>query len=260
MSIEAMQLALEALNESVAFQEGGRQKAIGAVKALRLALSQQTVTAIACGIAGMAKTTCPYCEQSFAFEHEQPTTGEPALIVEREPNYWSHGHYYEGNKPHINPIKIWSLPIGTKLYTRPAPSVPDEKPLPDLMMASYHEAIGWNACRAAIQQAEAQQPATPEPFGFTYQAEIEYAHTTGGNGSFWRFPPDNDDEAVPLYTHPAPSAPGDVVLDAKRYRWLCEDHADPETRARCREILERLPVMGYGAAVQLIDDAMLAAK
>ena len=28
--------------------------------------------------------------------------------------------------------------------------VPPEKPLPDLMLASYHEAIGWNACRKAM--------------------------------------------------------------------------------------------------------------
>lgn len=48
--------------------------------------------------------------------------------------------------------------------------------------------------------------------------------------------------------------------DSARFRWLTEDHADPETRARCREILERLPVMGYGAAVLLIDDAMAAPK
>lgn len=46
--------------------------------------------------------------------------------------------------------------------------------------------------------------------------------------------------------------------DSTRFRWLTEDHADPKTRARCREILERLPLMGYGAAVQLIDDAMAA--
>lgn len=42
---------------------------------------------------------------------------------------------------------------GTKLYTAPpapAPAVPPEKKLPELMMASYHEAIGWNACRAAM--------------------------------------------------------------------------------------------------------------
>ena len=38
--------------------------------------------------------------------------------------------------------------------SHPAPSVPDEKPLPDLMMASYHEAIGWNACRAAMLAAK----------------------------------------------------------------------------------------------------------
>ena len=41
-----------------------------------------------------------------------------------------------------------------KQHTHPAPIVPDEKPLPDLMMASYHEAIGWNACRAAMLAAK----------------------------------------------------------------------------------------------------------
>jgi hypothetical protein len=66
--------------------------------------------------------------------------------------------------------------------------------------------------RTAIQQAEAQQPATGEPVGFTYQAEIEYADSTGGNGAFWRVPPDLDDEAVPLYTHPAPSVPEGYAL------------------------------------------------
>jgi len=60
----------------------------------------------------------------------------------------------------------------------------------------------------------APQPDTPKPVGFTYQAEIAYADSTGGNGSFWRVPPDLDDESVPLYTHPAPSVRADVVRDA----------------------------------------------
>ena len=46
-------------------------------------------------------------------------TGEPVLTVEKEPDYWSGGHFHKGDKPHINPMKVWSLPIGTKLYTRP---------------------------------------------------------------------------------------------------------------------------------------------
>lgn len=44
--------------------------------------------------------------------------------------------------------------------------------------------------------------------------------------------------------------------DSARLRWLLEDHADPAVRAQCRELIERLPVMGYGAATQLIDGAM----
>ena len=71
--------------------------------------------------------------------------------------------------------------------------------------------LAGQALRAAIQQAEAQQPATGEPVGFTYQAEIAYADSTGGNGSFWRVPPDLDDESVPLYTHSSPSVPAGYV-------------------------------------------------
>ncbi len=50
---------------------------------------------------------------------QQPDTSEPVLTVEKEPDYWSGGHFHKGSKPHINPMKVWSLPIGTKLYTRP---------------------------------------------------------------------------------------------------------------------------------------------
>lgn len=63
-----------------------------------------------------------------------------------------------------------------------------------------------------------------------------------------------DPEASTLETHPDTQV---AMKDAARLRWLLEDH-DTDTRERCREILERLLVMGYGAAVQLIDDAMQA--
>ena len=108
----------------------------------------------------------------------------------------------------------------------------------------------------AIQQAEAQQPATPEPVGFTYQAEIDYANSTGGNGSFWRVPPDLDDEAVPLYAHPAPSVPGDVVRDAERYRWLRDHDHWPAPFSSSQE---PEPVRGRDLDSN-IDAAMLAAK
>ena len=53
-----------------------------------------------------------------------PATPEPVLTVEKEPDYWASGHFYEGNKPYINPTKVWHLPIGTKLYTHPSPCEP----------------------------------------------------------------------------------------------------------------------------------------
>lgn len=50
---------------------------------------------------------------------------EPSLVVEVEPDYWSGGHYCEGSKPHINPLEVWKLPVGTKLYTSP----PEHEPV-----------------------------------------------------------------------------------------------------------------------------------
>ena len=44
---------------------------------------------------------------------------EPVLVVEKEPDYMSRGHFYEGSKPFIDPTLVWKLPIGTKLYTHP---------------------------------------------------------------------------------------------------------------------------------------------
>jgi len=49
-------------------------------------------------------------------EQEQ---AEPVLVVEKEPDYMSRGHFYEGSKPFIDPTLVWKLPIGTKLYTAP---------------------------------------------------------------------------------------------------------------------------------------------
>jgi hypothetical protein len=49
----------------------------------------------------------------------QEEQAEPVLVVEKEPDYMSRGHFYEGSKPFIDPTLVWKLPIGTKLYTAP---------------------------------------------------------------------------------------------------------------------------------------------
>ena len=41
----------------------------------------------------------------------------------------------------------------------PQPAAPKKKPLPDLMMAAYHEAIGWNACVDSMNVAAAPKAA-----------------------------------------------------------------------------------------------------
>ena len=76
-------------------------------------------------------------------EAQQPATPEPVVDVRCEGcGYMTH------HREHMGCVRA------AKQHTHPAPSVPGEKPLPDLMMASYHEAIGWKACRAAMLAAK----------------------------------------------------------------------------------------------------------
>jgi hypothetical protein len=51
----------------------------------------------------------------------------------------------EGDVPVVN--ALLKATVKESLTVAPQPVVPDEKPLPELMMASYHEAKGWNDCR-----------------------------------------------------------------------------------------------------------------
>lgn len=78
-----------------------------------------------------------------AVPDQQPATPEPVWCV-------ATGERVNGEETYTHHDAYVPLADCFPLYTHPAPSVPDEKPLPDLMMASYHEAIGWNACRAAM--------------------------------------------------------------------------------------------------------------
>ena len=57
-----------------------------------------------------------------------------------------------------NPITPEAAPVAPA----PQPAVPKKKPLPDLMMAAYHEAIGWNACVDAMN-VTAVPKAAPQP-------------------------------------------------------------------------------------------------
>ena len=84
----------------------------------------------------------------------------------------------------------------------------DAEAMNDLWHAHY---AAKNALRTAIQQ-----PATPEPVAWMLPRD-------GDDCAVFREPQDYPFAATgwaPLYTHPAPSAPDDVVRDAERYRWL----------------------------------------
>jgi hypothetical protein len=63
-------------------------------------------------------------------------------------------------------------------------------------------------------------------------------------------------QGAALIAQPVTEAFCNMVADSVRLRWLTEDHADPATRARCRELLKGMPVMSYSAATADIDAAM----
>lgn len=67
--------------------------------------------------------------------------------------------------------------------------------------------------RTAIQQAEAQQPATPEPVGYMNAGNI-HELKQGALPYGYVYPQKESGVSVPVYAHPAPSVPDDVVRDA----------------------------------------------
>lgn len=71
---------------------------------------------------------CGKQETLAAISELERMVGEPVLVVEREPDYMSRGHYHEGTKPYIDPTKVWGLPIGTKLYAAPPVQQPQARP------------------------------------------------------------------------------------------------------------------------------------
>ena len=104
-------------------------------------------------------------------ETQQPAKVEPVLTIEKEPDYWSGGHFHKGNRPHINPMKVWHMPIGTKLYTHPAPSVADEKQ-PATAIACGITGMAKTTCPFCEQSFafEHEQPSKGEPVGQVFYA------------------------------------------------------------------------------------------
>lgn len=100
---------------------------------------------------------------------------------------------------------------------------------------------------AAIQQTETQQPATTEP--------VAWMHPSGGVLQALLTGIERNTYTIPLYTHPAPSAPGDVVRNAERYRWLRDHDHWPAPFSSSQE-----PEPVRGRDLDAAIDAMLAAK
>lgn len=111
--------------------------------------------------------------------------------------------------------------------------------------------------RTAIQQAEAQQPVTGDP--------VAWMHPSGGVLQALLTGLERRTYTIPLYTHPAPSVPDDVVRDAERYEWLREQNESLESftfYVGCDNVPDDDGSVAWvGADLDAaIDAAMLAAK
>ena len=185
MSIELMKRALDFItNVSPGEHEGSRadreKLEADLTAAIQQAEAQQPVVATACGIPGMAKTTCPYCEQGFTFEHEQAATPEPA--VSRNPFasrcYTMSESHLSGHRLIVGFEKLgdaqdaheWVTRQGRGDFTHPAPSEPVA------WMASYVDPVGNDHVYVTSHHdlaVENDMHGTPRPlvFGDTHPAQ-----------------------------------------------------------------------------------------
>jgi len=119
---EAAQQALEAL-EDLGMKHceiTGEVLHKEAYAALRAALAQQEPDLRNANPIGLTPPQKALQQAQFRVDAlAQQEQAEPVLVVEKEPDYMSRGHFYEGSKPFIDPTLVWKLPIGTKLYTAP---------------------------------------------------------------------------------------------------------------------------------------------
>lgn len=87
----------------------GKQEAEKAIKELRTAIQQaaetEPVKAEPCGIGGMAKTTCPWCENGFSFEYQPDTTErkEPLSKDQIREVFLAHGFTVKEGQTDLKP-------------------------------------------------------------------------------------------------------------------------------------------------------------
>lgn len=159
----------------------------------------------------LADTAAAWKAWQAALSHAE---GEAVAEVTTEPDYWSRGHFYEGRKKDIKILKgLEDIPVGTKLYTRPAPQVAVPEAItkydgyvpPEDGSAGEYYVDGWNSCRDALlansAPAQTVSASVPEQKTWNQAGGREDLRYTEG----W-----NDCRAAMLAT--APTAPaGELV-------------------------------------------------
>jgi hypothetical protein len=163
----------------------------------------------------------------------------------------------------------------TPLYATPQPQGDDAPTLTDEQIAGLAHRTAWRymhspspedvryefSPRTLVDFARAvfgaavhgSQPMPPEPNG-----KIKVWREDGVvHAELWEWLDgiDNVPDGEHLVYAAAPSPQGEDARDAERFRWLCDDHADAETRARISHILNRISVMSLSAVRAAIDAA-----
>lgn len=247
--IQAAQQALEALHEAVAFREGGRQKAIDAINALRTAIQQAEGEPVAepCARVELIKTG--------------GNAGLSTRIIELD----------IATRERLRP--------GDLLYTHPAPGVPEfsriaKRKLDELQEQGFAITgyaiqrgtkrgfitdggfVGWwrsdEAPSVFLVRDVASLLRASVPDVCNALAELGYEPRRSTNAAI------SPDEAIAVAkrVNPAPGVPDDVVRDAERYRWLRDRDHWPAPFASSQD---PEPVRGIDLDAA-IDAAILAAS
>jgi hypothetical protein len=181
----------------------------------------------------------------------------------------------------LRPERVQMTPASRDVImaTRTANADADEWPEPWAYQRGWNDAEAHHVITAQAKEAEAQQPDTGEPVAWPLRARVwkrestqewvlEIAGTLGDTDMNIRHtqPLSVAYENVPglptIYTHPAPSAPSDVMRDEERYRWLRDNGVLGFSGAPSWRVSVSFDAMdAYAQTLDSnIDAAMLAAK
>jgi hypothetical protein len=118
-------------------------------------------------------TECDYCQPIHAMRElnaiavvKRMMQAEPVIEVVRMPDHWKDRFFYADSRSYISESSISKLPIGTKLYTHPAP-----QPVPPHECKTYEEKLAYAAGWWKALEANSAQPSTDDNLRLKFESE-----------------------------------------------------------------------------------------